>query len=42
MRGILFDLPAVIEQARELVAEAGLADRIELVLSFASSLPLQN
>jgi precorrin-6B methylase 2 len=31
LRGILFDLPAVIEQARELVAEAGLADRIELV-----------
>lgn len=30
MRGILFDLPAVIEQARELVIEAGLADRIEL------------
>ncbi|MBV9229013.1 MAG: methyltransferase [Chloroflexi bacterium] len=31
LRGILFDLPAVIEQARELVAAAGLADRIELV-----------
>ncbi len=31
LRGILFDLPEVIEQARELVAEAGLADRIELV-----------
>ncbi|HEX6556007.1 MAG TPA: methyltransferase [Ktedonobacteraceae bacterium] len=31
LRGILFDLPAVIEQARELVAEAGLTDRIELV-----------
>ena len=31
LRGILFDLPAVIEQARELIAEAGLADRLELV-----------
>jgi hypothetical protein len=31
LKGVLFDRPGVIEQAREQVAEAGLADRIELV-----------
>ncbi len=31
LKGILFDLPEVIEQAREQVAEGGLLDRIELV-----------
>jgi O-methyltransferase/methyltransferase family protein len=31
LKGILFDRPDVVEQAREQVAEAGLADRIEFV-----------
>ena len=31
MRGILFDLPHVIERAKAPIAAAGLADRCELV-----------
>jgi hypothetical protein len=30
LRGVLFDMPHVIENARSLVAEQGLADRVEL------------
>lgn len=40
MRGILFDLPHVIERARERIETAGLADRCELVGgSFFESVP---
>jgi len=40
MRGILFDLPHVIERAKERVAAAGLAGRCELVAgSFFESVP---
>ena len=31
VRGVLFDLPHVVAAARELIDEAGLADRCELV-----------
>jgi hypothetical protein len=40
MRGILFDLPAVVERAREHIAAAGVADRCQLVAgSFFESVP---
>jgi O-methyltransferase/methyltransferase family protein len=40
MRGILFDLPGVIERARPALAQAGLADRCELASgSFFESVP---
>ncbi len=31
LKGILFDQPSVIEQARERIAQAGVADRCELI-----------
>jgi hypothetical protein len=40
MKGILFDLPHVIERARETIASAGLSDRCRLVAgSFFDSVP---
>lgn len=40
LKGILFDLPHVVERAKERIAEAGLADRCELVGgSFFESVP---